>query len=242
MEKEIFGEYITFCHLDVFYASKIEKVPYEIYDFNKRENVCKIIYEKDKRELLCFWNPTEHYYYFIKVRNYRGGTARVLSPEMRMLEKWIAMKHNGIDAIRNDYIRLKKEREEKEEKLRLEREEREREENRRKMLKQQVKDNENKILKDARMHPEKYQTVKSFWDIPENIISKEIKRKLFHDEYSDEEQLKLGWYNVMGEALDSMDPYDRCTHMFYVADKDLSQCFKYKCLVSFARPGTYWGD
>lgn len=244
MEKEIFGEYRTSTPLDIYYASKRKEVDPRIYDFTKRENVCHVKY-KDGGKIFCFWNPGEKYYYFIKLRKRQTRRATIYlgeSPEVTVFNKWASLKHDGIEAVRKDYLQQKKDEDEREEELRKRIEAKRKEEERVEGIKKKVIEMEEKILNDAKENPDDYVEIKHLLDIPTSEIPKDIQLKIFHNEYSNEEKLEVGWFKVRGEQLTARDPYERADYMYYLVNKDFTKKYKYKCEVSFARPGTYWGD
>ena len=205
-------------------------------DYN-RDSALKIISEPNIEKIRsCFskkgdlyyvlWNNNKKYFYFMTIDE---SGPRNNSDAVAFLELFIKIKTSGIDTVNDEvdelyaqYLEEKAKREEKER-------QRKEEERIQKEKEDAYQARVDAIQVDVKENPDNYVEVDEK-DLPQNILD-----ALNSDDYMDTP------YAVYMKHL-STDPYENETVMCYVNDDELTQGYKFKQIISHARPGTYWGD
>lgn len=150
LEEEVYGKPQTKCELDIFYMSrkhKLTDVLDRIGQFEEKENICKIKYKG--KWLYCFWNPRQKYYYFMSIENrftlkpviFLGTTGM---PEL--FNRWIQMKHEGVEAVKDDMLNGTFEKQRAEEKKQKEEE---KQRKRKEEMEKPMTDNDKELIKQA---------------------------------------------------------------------------------------------
>jgi hypothetical protein len=205
-------------------------------DYNL-DNALKIISEPNIEKVKsCFskkgdlyyvlWNNDKKYFYFMTIDE--SGPCNN-NDAVAFLELFIKIKTSGIDTVNDEVDELYAQY--LDEKAKREEAERQRKEEERI---QKEKDDAyqarvDAIRVDAEENPDNYVEVKRE-NLPQSILD-----ALNSDDYMDRE------YAVYTKHI-STDPYDNETVMCYVNDDELAHGYKFKQVISHARPGTYWGD
>ena len=205
-------------------------------DYN-RDSALKIISEPNIEKIRsCFskkgdlyyvlWNNNKKYFYFMTIDE---SGPRNNSDAVAFLELFIKIKTSGIDTVNDEvdelyaqYLEEKAKREEKER-------QRKEEERIQKEKEDAYQARVDAIQVDVKENPDNYVEVDEK-DLPQNILD-----SLNSDDYMDTP------YAVYMKHI-STDPYENETVMCYVNDDELTQGYKFKQIISHARPGTYWGD
>ena len=205
-------------------------------DYN-RDSALKIISEPNIEKIRsCFskkgdlyyvlWNNNKKYFYFMTIDE---SGPRNNSDAVAFLELFIKIKTSGIDTVNDEvdelyaqYLEEKAKREEKER-------QRKEEERIQKEKEDAYQARVDAIQVDVKENPDNYVEVDEK-DLPQNILD-----ALNSDDYMDTP------YAVYMKHI-STDPYENETVMCYVNDDELTQGYKFKQIISHARPGTYWGD
>ena len=205
-------------------------------DYN-RDSALKIISEPNIEKIRsCFskkgdlyyvlWNNNKKYFYFMTIDE---SGPRNNSDVVAFLELFIKIKTSGIDTVNDEvdelyaqYLEEKAKREEKER-------QRKEEERIQKEKEDAYQARVDAIQVDVKENPDNYVEVDEK-DLPQNILD-----ALNSDDYMDTP------YAVYMKHI-STDPYENETVMCYVNDDELTQGYKFKQIISHARPGTYWGD
>ena len=205
-------------------------------DYN-RDSALKIISEPNIEKIRsCFskkgdlyyvlWNNNKKYFYFMTIDE---SSPRNNSDAVAFLELFIKIKTSGIDTVNDEvdelyaqYLEEKAKREEKER-------QRKEEERIQKEKEDAYQARVDAIQVDVKENPDNYVEVDEK-DLPQNILD-----ALNSDDYMDTP------YAVYMKHI-STDPYENETVMCYVNDDELTQGYKFKQIISHARPGTYWGD
>lgn len=205
-------------------------------DYN-RDSALKIISEPNIEKIRsCFskkgdlyyvlWNNNKKYFYFMTIDE---SGPRNNSDAVAFLELFIKIKTSGIDTVNDEvdelyaqYLEEKAKREEKER-------QRKEEERIQKEKEDAYQARVDAIQVDVKENPDNYVEVDEK-DLPQNIFD-----ALNSDDYMDTP------YAVYMKHI-STDPYENETVMCYVNDDELTQGYKFKQIISHARPGTYWGD
>ncbi len=205
-------------------------------DYN-RDSALKIISEPNIEKIRsCFskkgdlyyvlWNNNKKYFYFMTIDE---SGPRNNSDAVAFLELFIKIKTSGIDTVNDEvdelyaqYLEEKAKREEKEK-------QRKEEERIQKEKEDAYQARVDAIQVDVKENPDNYVEVDEK-DLPQNILD-----ALNSDDYMDTP------YAVYMKHI-STDPYENETVMCYVNDDELTQGYKFKQIISHARPGTYWGD
>ena len=172
------------------------------------------------------WNNNKKYFYFMTIDE---SGPRNNSDAVAFLELFIKIKTSGIDTVNDEvdelyaqYLEEKAKREEKER-------QRKEEERIQKEKEDTYQARVDAIQVDVKENPDNYVEVDEK-DLPQNILD-----ALNSDDYMDTP------YAVYMKHI-STDPYENETVMCYVNDDELTQGYKFKQIISHARPGTYWGD
>ena len=205
-------------------------------DYN-RDSALKIISEPNIEKIRsCFskkgdlyyvlWNNNKKYFYFMTIDE---SGPRNNSDAVAFLELFIKIKTSGIDTVNDEVDELYAQY--LEEKARREEKERQRKEEERiqKEKEDAYQARVDAIQVDVKENPDNYVEVDEK-DLPQNILD-----SLNSDDYMDTP------YAVYMKHI-STDPYENETVMCYVNDDELTQGYKFKQIISHARPGTYWGD
>ena len=205
-------------------------------DYN-RDSALKIISEPNIEKIRsCFskkgdlyyvlWNNNKKYFYFMTIDE---SGPRNNSDAVAFLELFIKIKTSGIDTVNDEvdelyaqYLEEKAKREEKER-------QRKEEERIQKEKEDAYQARVDAIQVDVKENPDNYVEVDEK-DLTQNILD-----ALNSDDYMDTP------YAVYMKHI-STDPYENETVMCYVNDDELTQGYKFKQIISHARPGTYWGD
>ena len=172
------------------------------------------------------WNNDKNYFYFMTIDEngpYNNNDA------IAFLELFIKIKTSGIDAVNDEVDELYAQF--LEGKIKREEEEKQRKEEER-IQKEKYDDYQARvdiIHTDVEENPDNYVEV-DIKNLPQNILD-----ALNSDDYMDTP------YAVYTKHI-STDPYDNETIMCYVNDDKLKQGYKFKQVISHAKPGTYWGD
>lgn len=238
--KDIFGKdyksILKFNNLDIDYYSKVydwdNKFVYDCIINNiSNEKVIKI---KDNGNFYCFWNPTKKYYYYMSFKD------RINSDIENIFDYYIFFKTEPVERVKEKLIELKKEKDEHDqetERIKKEYEEKERikrekDEHRKKIIKE-IDNIENSILQDAKENPDNYKKVDDYQDIPKNIQSQlsenDIEKKLNNDYFKTYKIIEYG-------------RYDDGLAQFFINNRDLTDGYTYKTMISWSKPGTYYGD
>ena len=172
------------------------------------------------------WNNDKKYFYFMTIDesgHYNNNDA------VAFLELFIKIKTSGIDTVNDEVDELYAQY--LEEKAKREEEERQRKEKKRIQKEKEAayQARVDAIQADVEENPDNYVEVKRE-NLPQSILD-----ALNSDDYMDTP------YAVYTKQI-SKDPYDNETVMCYVNDDELTQGYKFKQIISHARPGTYWGD
>ena len=172
------------------------------------------------------WNNNKKYFYFMTIDE---SGPRNNSDAVAFLELFIKIKTSGIDTVNDEVDELYAQY--LEEKAKREEEERQRKEKKRiqKEKEDAYQARVDAIQADVEENPDNYVEVKRE-NLPQSILD-----ALNSDDYMDTP------YAVYTKQI-SKDPYDNETVMCYVNDDELTQGYKFKQIISHARPGTYWGD
>ena len=205
-------------------------------DYN-RDSALKIISEPNIEKIRsCFskkgdlyyvlWNNDKKYFYFMTIDESGPNNN---NDAVAFLELFIKIKTSGIDTVNDEvdelyaqYLEEKAKREEKER-------QRKEEERIQKEKEDAYQARVDAIQVDVKENPDNYVEVDEK-DLPQNILD-----ALNSDDYMDTP------YAVYMKHI-STDPYENETVMCYVNDDELTQGYKFKQIISHARPGTYWGD
>ena len=172
------------------------------------------------------WNNDKKYFYFMTIDesgHYNNNDA------VAFLELFIKIKTSGIDTVNDEVEELYTQY--LEEKAKREEKERQRKEKKRIQKEKEAayQARVDAIQVDVKENPDNYVEVDEK-DLPQNILD-----ALNSDDYMDTP------YAVYMKHI-STDPYENETVMCYVNDDELTQGYKFKQIISHARPGTYWGD
>ena len=172
------------------------------------------------------WNNYKKYFYFMTIDesgHHNNNDA------VAFLELFIKIKTSGIDTVNDEVDELYAQY--LEEKAKREEKERQRKEKKRIQKEKEAayQARVDAIQVDVKENPDNYVEVDEK-DLPQNILD-----ALNSDDYMDTP------YAVYMKHI-STDPYENETVMCYVNDDELTQGYKFKQIISHARPGTYWGD
>ena len=172
------------------------------------------------------WNNDKKYFYFMTIDE---SSPNNNNDAVAFLELFIKIKTSGIDTVNDEVDELYAQY--LEEKAKREEEERQRKEKKRIQKEKEAayQARVDAIQADVEENPDNYVEVKRE-NLPQSILD-----ALNSDDYMDTP------YAVYTKQI-SKDPYDNETVMCYVNDDELTQGYKFKQIISHARPGTYWGD
>ena len=172
------------------------------------------------------WNNDKKYFYFMTIDESGPNNN---NDAVAFLELFIKIKTSGIDTVNDEVDELYAQY--LEEKAKREEEERQRKEKKRIQKEKEAayQARVDAIQADVEENPDNYVEVKKE-NLPQSILD-----ALNSDDYMDTP------YAVYMKHI-STDPYENETVMCYVNDDELTQGYKFKQIISHARPGTYWGD
>lgn len=108
LEEEVYGKPQTKCELDITLLGNnknMEDVIDRVGQFEDTENICKIVYKKNW--LYCFWNPRKKYYYFMSLQNRYTSRPTIFigtTNMQKLFNRWIQMKHEGVEAVKDDML------------------------------------------------------------------------------------------------------------------------------------------
>lgn len=172
------------------------------------------------------WNNDKKYFYFMTIDESGPNNN---NDAIAFLELFIKIKTSGIDTVNDEVDELYAQY--LEEKAKREEEERQRKEKKRIQKEKEAayQARVDAIQADVEENPDNYVEVKRE-NLPQSILD-----ALNSDDYMDTP------YAVYTKQI-SKDPYDNETVMCYVNDDELAHGYKFTQVISYARPGTHWGD